>query len=366
MNFSPKAAPPSADRARTLGRNAPLAHAAAILIVTPALRFVRAHRLRRRFALLPMRVLPHDMALFLCRMFPAGWRRHQRCSLNRRRALHVFTRTLHRLRLHKRRSRVDCGLGVAPGLLSLRIMTLRLMTLQFVALLISPVLLPCLLRLLLRERLARLRRSRRGRSPPVIAVALRILSMRRLRTGGRRHDLHRRRNAGSRPILEMPAYGRFTRLVVVIPLAQFVLMLRSRITVAGIMPLINWRRGRPRNGAVVPMIPAVAMLHPARTPMDIPSRRRVDDPTMEIHRRIDVITHGHTQHKQWHLIRINGIPGTVVPDTRIPAVIVVHPVQTVVKEIVGLCVRRVIDGRAGYQHELRIKRLMDADADPGY
>ena len=156
-----------------------------------------------------------------------------------------------------------------------------------------------------------------------------------------------------------------TRLVVIMLVTDHALIFLSRITIAVIVPLVH-RQGRGRIcHAAIPAIPAVVISRPARAPVQFPARRRIDHPAVKIHWRRYVVTHGHTQHKQRHVVRFDEIPGAVIPGTRIPAIILIHPVQAVIKEIIRLRLRCVIHRVAGYRNEFRIHRLVDPDAHTG-
>ena len=80
------------------------------MIVAPALLCALAYWGRPRVALRLRCVLPHDMTLLLYGVIPVRRRRHQWRDLNRRMALHVFTRTLDGLRLNHHGGCRGCGL----------------------------------------------------------------------------------------------------------------------------------------------------------------------------------------------------------------------------------------------------------------
>ena len=120
--------------------------------------------------------------------------------------------------------------------------------------------LPRRLPLFLHYRYAGLRKRRGQRvSWHFIALVLRVLRAWRLAAALRcRLRLHR--CSWRRSVMNLPAHRGVVRLVTVMPVAQFVLVFAVRITLAGIVPLIHRRRCRPRQGAVIPVVPVVTVL----------------------------------------------------------------------------------------------------------
>ena len=121
------------------------------------------------------------------------------------------------------------------------------------------------------------------------------------------------------------------------------------------------RRGR-RGRTAIPPVPARAVLLPIAAPVIVPARRRVAAPALEVNRRLAVVAHRDAQHVHGHVFRRDRLPGAVVPATLIPDVIAVDPVLAIVKEIVGVGPRGVIDRVAGNEHHLGIGRHVDANA----
>ncbi len=209
-------------------------------------------------------------------------------------------------------------------------------------------------------RLVRLRNGLHGSGTRhITAFPLQFVAAGRLDTD-RRMCLHR----GSFLMITL-AHRCIARMVTIMFVTQRMLVFTSRITVTRIMTLVCRRRCGVPHDATIPVIPAMAMLRPARTPMDVPTRRRRYHPTVEIRWRIDVVTHRHPQHEQRYVNGINQIPGPVIPGARIPAVVVVDPVKSVEKKQVCMRLWRVVHGITGYRHELGVIRLVNADTCAG-
>jgi len=137
----------------------------------------------------------------------------------------------------------------------------------------------------------------------------------------------------------------------------------ARIAVAGIVPLVSRQRSRRRGGAVVPTVPPASTPLPVATPVIPPTGRRVGTPAAEIRWRLAVVANGDAQHISRHIVITHVIPRPVVPAARIPVVALEHPVEAVVKEEIRIHPGRVVDGIARYRDKIRVRRIIDADAD---
>ena len=88
-------------------------------------------------------------------------------------------------------------------------------------------------------------------------------------------------------------------------------------------------------------------------------------PAAEIVGRIQIVAHGNAQDEKRHKVRMDEVPGAVIPAAGIPVVVKKHPVHAVIEEIVRRRPRCVIDRVAGYRHEFRKDRQTDANAHLG-
>src|SRR5690606_29040402 len=93
---------------------------------------------------------------------------------------------------------------------------------------------------------------------------------------------------------------------------------------------------------MIPFVPAAMIVFPTLAPSMSPARRCVVMPAVKERRRMAVITHRHPQHEYRHLVRIDVIPGSVIPITDEPVAILEHPVEAVVEKIIVAKTRRVI------------------------
>ena len=85
-------------------------------------------------------------------------------------------------------------------------------------------------------------------------------------------------------------------------------------------------------------------------------------PAAKILRRLPVVAHRDTQNEQRHKIRFHRVPWAVVPVTCVPAIVGVEPVESVVKEIIGIELWGVVDRIARNRDEFRVHRQVDPDA----
>ena len=169
-----------------------------------------------------------------------------------------------------------------------------------------------------------------------------------------------------RLLLKMLLRHGLTRLVAVfLGSDRMLLFCRARIAVPGILPLVGRQRCGAWGGTAVPLIPSASTLFPVAAPVITPAWRRIGTPAAKIQRGLAVVAHRNAQHIQRHIIRFRQLPRPVVPAARIPVVSLVDPVQAVVKEIIRIRSRVVVDGIARHPDEPRIRRHVDPDADAG-
>jgi hypothetical protein len=103
-------------------------------------------------------------------------------------------------------------------------------------------------------------------------------------------------------------------------------------------------------------------LPPFTAPVLIPARGSIGLPPAEILRRLTVIAYRDTKDEQRHKFRLYKAPWAVVPGTRIPVIILIYPVHTIVKEIVGINPWSIIDRIARHRGQFREQRQIDTDA----
>lgn len=167
-------------------------------------------------------------------------------------------------------------------------------------------------------------------------------------------------------LLKMLLRYSLTRLVAVIPGSNRILLFcRTRIAFPRILPLIERQRCGAWGRAAIPLVPTASTLFPVAAPMITPTWWRVGTPVAKIHRRRAVVAYRNAQHKQRHILRPRQLPRPVVPAAHIPVVALVHPIQAVVKEVIRIHSRGVVDRIARYLDELRIRRHIDTDVDTG-
>src|SRR3989338_9345660 len=104
------------------------------------------------------------------------------------------------------------------------------------------------------------------------------------------------------------------------------------------------------------------MLFPIAPPMIPPAWRCIWPPPVEVRGRLTVIAHGDSQDEHGDNLWSHNPPRPVVPFTRIPIIILVDPVQPVVKKEVRLQSRCIVNRVTRYNNELRICRHVDAYA----
>ena len=100
----------------------------------------------------------------------------------------------------------------------------------------------------------------------------------------------RGRTLNSLRLIVLLHYG-FLRLVTIIPGLQRLLLLRMRIPIARILPLVCRQRSRRRNRIAIPVVPSAVILRPRVAPMLVPAWRRITAPPVEVRRRMPVIAH---------------------------------------------------------------------------
>src|SRR4029078_2402908 len=148
---------------------------------------------------------------------------------------------------------------------------------------------------------------------------------------------------GSALLKMLLCYG-LARLIAVILRSNYLLLLDgARIVVARILPLVNrWRRGGGE-GVALPPVPSDATLLPGMAPVFTPARRPVAIPAAKINRRSPVVPHRNEQRELCYVDRRDQLPRAVVPLACVPVVSRVDPVESVVKEVVRIHLRVVID-----------------------
>jgi hypothetical protein len=164
-------------------------------------------------------------------------------------------------------------------------------------------------------------------------------------------------------LLAKVLYCGFTWLVLIMLLAYHVLFFRMRITITGELTLISGQWCRARHLLVVPAIPIAMMSFPIMTPVFLPTWWAIWHPAAEVGRRSSVITHGHTQYKNRHIVWLDEQPRSVVPIAGVPVVVVVNPVLPIVEEVIGFKKRIVINGIAGYRNQIWEGGNVNADID---
>jgi len=159
---------------------------------------------------------------------------------------------------------------------------------------------------------------------------------------------------------------RLTRLVAVILGPYRMLLFHcARIAVSRIIPLVSRQRCRCGGRAGVPMVPPTSTPFPFVTPVIPPMWRRIGTPVAEIWRRLAVVANRDAQQISRYIVITDVIPRPVVPAAHIPVIALEHPVEAVVKEVIRIHPGRVVDGIARYPDKIRVRRIMDADADTG-
>jgi hypothetical protein len=82
-------------------------------------------------------------------------------------------------------------------------------------------------------------------------------------------------------------------------------------------------------------------------------------------RRLSIEAHRDLQDETRHSSRIAKPPGSIIPGTRVPIIVLENPVHTIVKEIIGINLWRIIDRIAWHWDEFRKYRQVDPDAQVG-
>ena len=85
-------------------------------------------------------------------------------------------------------------------------------------------------------------------------------------------------------------------------------------------------------------------------------------PPAKVSRRLPVVAHWDAQDVRRHIPWIHNCPGTIVPGTGVPVVVLINPIHPIVKEIVGGNPRSIIDRIPRNRNEFRVHRHVDADA----
>jgi hypothetical protein len=78
-----------------------------------------------------------------------------------------------------------------------------------------------------------------------------------------------------------------------------------------------------------------------------------------------IVANRDPQYVKRNRTRLYHPPGAIVPATRIPVIILVNPVQAIVKEIVSRHLRGIVDRISRHRNQLRKQRQVDPDADMG-
>jgi len=86
-------------------------------------------------------------------------------------------------------------------------------------------------------------------------------------------------------------------------------------------------------------------------------------PATKVYWRLTVVANRDTQDKKRYNLWLHIRPWAVVPGTGVPVVIMVDPVQAVIKEIVGIYLWSIIDRIARDRNELRVQRHVNTDTD---
>lgn len=165
-------------------------------------------------------------------------------------------------------------------------------------------------------------------------------------------------------MLKMLPRDGLARLVAVILGPNSILLLdRPRIPCTRVLPLVvrqkRWRRSRP----AIPPIPPAPVCLPVSAPVVAPARWRIEIPADEVTRRPAVIAHRNAQHIHRHVLGLYLFPRPVVPTADIPVVLIVDPIEAIVKEVIPIGLRRIVDGIARHPDESRVDRHVDANVD---
>src|SRR5882672_1769886 len=137
-----------------------------------------------------------------------------------------------------------------------------------------------------------------------------------------------RRDAAALVVL---LYDLLARLVAVALAVERVLLRSARVVVARVLPLVlRQRRGRRRPPAAS-TVNGIVAIQPVAAPVLAPARRAAGMPAAEVRGRAAVVADRHPKHIGRHVDRIHDLPRPVVPGARVPAVVVVVPVEAVVE-----------------------------------
>jgi len=139
------------------------------------------------------------------------------------------------------------------------------------------------------------------------------------------------------------------RRVSVLLIVKTMLLIHVWIPVARILLLIGRPRCTRRNRAAIPLVPAPTLLLPSVPPVLSPAGWCICVPAAEIDGRLAVVTNGHPQHKKRHSCRFDKTPRTVVPEARIPVIILIDPVHAVIKEIISIHLWGIINRISRYR-----------------
>ena len=153
------------------------------------------------------------------------------------------------------------------------------------------------------------------------------------------------------------------RLVFVLLTLKHGLLLRRRISITGVLPLVCRQRRTRGCGVTIPMVPIASTLLPFIAPVVTPVRRRVGLPPAKIRRRATVVANRDAQYVKRNGFGDDQPPRSVVPGARVPVVRLVDPIHAVIEEVVRAHSRRVIDGVSGHRNEFRVDRQVDSDGD---
>jgi hypothetical protein len=84
-------------------------------------------------------------------------------------------------------------------------------------------------------------------------------------------------------------------------------------------------------------------------------------PAAKIDRWLPVIANRYTQDEQRHKLRLYNLPWTVIPGTRIPVIVIIYPVHSIIEKIVGSNLWRVVDRVARNPNQFRVHRHVDSN-----
>ena len=93
---------------------------------------------------------------------------------------------------------------------------------------------------------------------------------------------------------------------------------------------------------MVPTIPSASLLLPVVAPVLAPMRRNIHAPAGKIGWSLPKSVVARAAGTR-HILRSDLVPRAIVPAARIPVVVLVHPIQAVVKEVIRMHMWVVVD-----------------------